>query len=95
MEMVEKRFIVADRWIKDNCMGGLLNIDFNTITDANLCCNLLNQIEKEKRDNGKLATQLLKENEQLKQVANDFAENPTQHNLWKLRTVVLKDSDVE
>ena len=65
--MTEKRFIVADRWIKDNCIGAWLNIDFNTITDANLCCDLLNQIEKEKRDNGKIANKLLEENEQLKE----------------------------
>lgn len=39
--------------------------------------------------------ELQEEHEQLKQVAKDFVENPTQHNLWKLRTVVLKDSDVE
>lgn len=64
--MTEKRFIVNDIWIKDNCMGILLNIDFNTITDANLCCELLNRIEKEKRNNGKLASKLLEENEQLK-----------------------------
>ena len=62
-----KRFTVDDKWIKDNCIGALLNIDFNTITDANLCCDLLNQIEKEKRNNGKLASKLLNENEQLKQ----------------------------
>jgi len=61
-----KRFIVKDIWIKDNCIGTLLNIDFNTITDANLCCGLLNQIEKEKRNNGKLASKLLEKNEQLK-----------------------------
>lgn len=62
-----KRFVVEDIWIKDNCIGALLNIDFNTITDANLCCDLLNRIEKEKRNNGKLASKLLEENEQLKQ----------------------------
>ena len=64
--MTEKRFTVRDKWIKDNCIGRLLNIDFNTITDANLCCDLLNRIEKEKRRYGKLASKLLDENEQLK-----------------------------
>lgn len=34
------------------------------------------------------------ENEQLKKVAEEFVENPTQHNLWKLRTA-LKSGDVE
>lgn len=68
-----KRFIVEDIWIKDNCIGALLNIDFNTITDANLCCDLLNQIEKEKRNNGKLASKLLNENEQLKKaMTNEY-----------------------
>ena len=38
--------------------------------------------------------ELLNENEQLKKVAKEFTQNPTQHNLWKLRTV-LKDSDVK
>lgn len=65
--MTEKRFTASDKWIKDNCIGKLLNIDFNTITDANLCCELLNQIETEKKNNGKLASKLLEENEQLKQ----------------------------
>lgn len=68
-----KRFTVDDRWIKDNCIGALLNIDFNTIADANLCCDLLNQIEKEKRNNGKLASKLLNENEQLKKaMTNEY-----------------------
>lgn len=68
-----KRFTVDDKWIKDNCIGALLNIDFNTITDANLCCDLLNQIEKEKRNNGKLASKLLNENEQLKKaMTNEY-----------------------
>ena len=65
--MTEKRFTVRNNWIKDRYIGKLLNIDFNTITDANLCCDLLNQIEKEKRNNGKFASKLLEENKQLKQ----------------------------
>ncbi len=69
-----KRFTVDDKWIKDNCIGALLNIDFNTIVDANLCCDLLNQIEKEKRNNGKLASKLLNENEQLKLLSNHRGE---------------------
>ena len=32
--------------------------------------------------------QLKKENEQLKQIAEEFIENKTQHNLWKLRTIL-------
>ena len=60
-----KRFTVDDRWIKDNCIGILLNIDFNTITDANLCCDLLNQIEKEKMNNGKLTSKLLEEHRRI------------------------------
>ena len=65
-----KRFIVKDIWIKDNCIGALLNIDFNTINYTNLCCGLLNQIEKEKRNNGKLTSKLLEKNEQLKKENN-------------------------
>lgn len=34
---------------------------------------------------------LLHENEQLKQVVGEFVENQTQHNLWKLRTVLKGD----
>lgn len=64
--MTEKRFSVKNNWITDNYIGKLLNIDFNTITDANLCCGLLNQIEDEKKQNGKIASKFLEENEQLK-----------------------------
>ena len=35
---------------------------------------------------------VLNENGQLKKVAKEFTQNPTQHNLWKLRTV-LNDGD--
>lgn len=34
------------------------------------------------------------ENEQLKKAAKEFTQNKTQHNLWRLRTV-LKDCGVE
>ena len=74
---INKRFTVDDKWIKDNCIGALLNIDFNTITDANLCCDLLNQIEKEKRNNGKLTSKLLNENEQLKSTINTLTHDNT------------------
>lgn len=64
--MVEKRFTPSGRWIKDNYIDKLRNIDFNTITDRNLCCDLLNQLEDEKKMNGKIATKYFEENEQLK-----------------------------
>ena len=64
--MTEKRFTPSGIWIKDNYIDKLLNIDFNTITDRNLCCDLLNQIEDEKKMNGKIATKYFEENEQLK-----------------------------
>ena len=70
--MTEKRFAVRDGWIKDNCIGKLLNLDFNTITDANLCCKLLNQLEYEKKQNGKIASRYIEENEQLKQQVKDM-----------------------
>lgn len=41
-----------------------------------------------------LLNELYEENEELKKVAKEFAENPTQHNLWKLR-YVLKSGDME
>ena len=92
-----KRFIVKDIWIKDNCIGALLNIDFNTITDANLCCGLLNQIEKEKRNNGKLASKLLEKNEQLKNKIDVLEDdNETYHksleklNLYTKRFIPTK-----
>ena len=69
-----KRFSVKDKWITDNCIGKLLNIDFNTITDANLCCGLLNQIEDEKKQNGKIASKFFEENEQLKQENKELKE---------------------
>lgn len=55
--------------------------DNDKIMNSKQVCNKLNELHEE--------------NKQLKQVAKDFVENPTQHNLWKLRTVVLKDSDIE
>ena len=64
--MTEKRFAPSGKWIEDNYIGKLLNIDFNTITDMNLCYNLLNQLEDEKKMNGKIATKYFDENEQLK-----------------------------
>ena len=64
--MAEKRFTQNGRWIKDNYIDKLLNIDFNTITDSILCCELLNQLEDEKKRNGKIATKYLEENNQLK-----------------------------
>ena len=39
---------------------------------------------------------LERENEELKKVAEEFAQKPTQHNLWKLRTVLKElKGDVE
>lgn len=45
--MTEKRYSVENRWVKDNCIDNLLNINFNTITDAMMCCDLLNQLNDE------------------------------------------------
>lgn len=72
--MTEKRFTPSGRWIKDNYIDKLLNIDFNTITDRNLCCDLLNQLEDEKKMNGKIATKYFEENEQLKKELNEFKQ---------------------
>lgn len=38
-----------------------------------------------------LTDKKLTENEQLKQVISEFVENPIEHNLWKLRTVLKGD----
>ena len=70
-----KRFTPSGRWIKDNYIDKLLNIDFNTITDRNLCCDLLNQIEDEKKMNGKIATKYFEENEQLKKELFESEKN--------------------
>lgn len=101
--MTEKRFSVKDKWIKDNCIGKLLNIDFNTITDANLCCELLNQIEDEKKQNGKIASKFLEENEQLKQSIKEvvellseevdvFSEKATEHDIIAYRELNQLDN---
>ena len=58
--MTEKRYTPSGRWIKDNYIDKLLNIDFNTITDRNLCCDLLNQLNDE--------------NEQLKSALKELKE---------------------
>ena len=76
--MAAKRFTIDGNWIKDNWIDKLLNINFNTINDAMLCCDLLNNAEDKKLENGKLATQLLKENEQLKE-ENEFAKLLANH----------------
>ena len=70
-----KRFTVDGNWIKDNWIDKLLNINFNTINDAMLCCDLLNYAEDKKLENGKIATQLLKENEQLKTKNNAYIQD--------------------
>ena len=67
MKMTEKRYVVKGNWIEDRYIGKLLNIDFDTITDAVLCCDLLNDIENKKAEYGKIASKYLEENEQLKQ----------------------------
>ena len=64
--MTEKRYVVKGNWIEDRCIGKLLNIDFNTITDAVLCCDLLNDMENKKETYGKIASEYLEENMQLK-----------------------------
>ena len=48
------------------------------------CASLEEALFKADRERAKLE----KENEQLKQIAEEFIENKTQHNLWKLRTIL-------
>ncbi len=47
--MTEKHYTVTHdgKWIKDNHLDKILNIHFNTITSANLCCGLLNDQSEE------------------------------------------------
>lgn len=65
-KMAEKRYVVKDNWIEDRYIGKLLNIDFNTITDAVLCCDLLNDMENKKMEYVKRSSKYLEENELLK-----------------------------
>ena len=80
MSMTEKRYY---------CNENFVVIDSKTEKSCSYfkCMNLLNEKEKEIKG-------LEEENEQLKEVVREFIQNSTQHNLWKLRTV-LKDSDLE
>ncbi len=98
-----KRFTPSGRWIKCNYIDKLLNIDFNTITDRNLCCDLLNQIEDEKKMNGKIATKYFEGNEQLKK-ENEYLKSlylGTMFNTvksfggdWSKRFEYHKESDI-
>ena len=76
--MTEKRYSVKDKWITDDYTDNLLNIDFNTIADAVLCCSLLNDEENkymELADNlGKAINEknkLRHENKKLKELLYD------------------------
>ena len=66
-----KRFISSGNWIKDNNIDRLLNIDFNTTIDRDMCCKLLNQLEDKKSEYVKISDKYFEENKQLKQ----FKEN--------------------
>ena len=35
-----KKYTLVDKWIRDNDIGKLLSIEFNTISNAKLCCEL-------------------------------------------------------
>ena len=76
--MTGERYVVKGNWIEDRCIGKLLNIDFNTNADAVLCCDLLNNIENKKLENGRIATKLLEENEQLKK-ENELLKQDLEH----------------
>ena len=61
-----KRFISSGNWIKDNNIDRLLNIDFNTIADRNMCCKLLNRLEDKKSEYIERIDEYFEENKQLK-----------------------------
>ena len=82
--MTGERFVVKGNWIEDRCIGKLLNIDFNTNADAVLCCDLLNNIENKKLENGRIATKLLEENEQLKKENKELRQD-NDIKFWKLQ----------
>ena len=69
---------------------GIDDKTFNKTLTFNEVVDILNNFQDLTIDGLKQIKQLKKENEQLKQVAKDFAENPTQHNLWKLRNCCIK-----
>lgn len=62
-----KRFIPSGRWIKDNTINRLLNIDFNTTIDRDMCCKLLNHLEDKKSEYVKILDKYFEENKQLKE----------------------------
>ena len=98
-----KRFISSGNWIKDNNIDRLLNIDFNTTIDRDMCCKLLNQLEDKKSEYVKISDkyfeenkqlkeenkELEKENEQLKQLLDLFASD-----ICKV-TELLDDNNIE
>lgn len=62
-----KRFIPSGRWIKDNNIDRLLNIDFNTTIDRDMCCKLLNHLEDRKSEYVKILDKYFEEYKQLKE----------------------------
>lgn len=67
-----ERFTKAGRWIRDECVNALLNIDFEEDNDRDLCIKLLNQIETEKRDYARLADKFFNEANDLKAILKEI-----------------------
>lgn len=79
-----KRFIPSGRWIKDNYVGTLLNIDFNTTIDRDMCCKFLNRLEDKKSEYGKIADKYFEENKQLKEENKELRQD-NDIKFWKLQ----------
>ena len=85
--MTEKRFLLV-KCVYEN--WGLIDKSLEDIDQL----VLMHTSKSSVRYLVNLLNQLNDENEQLKKVAKEFVQNRTQHNFWKLRTV-LRDSGVE
>ena len=59
--------------------GALLNIEFNTHTDAKLCCEFLNREQKEKTDYAKLADKFFHEKEELEKENHKLKKLESNH----------------
>lgn len=79
-----KRFIPGGRWIKDNNIDRLLNIDFNTTIDRDMCCKFLNRLEDKKSEYGKIADKYFEENKQLKEENKELRQD-NDIKFWKLQ----------
>lgn len=67
-----ERYTKAGRWIRDEYVNALLNIDFEEDNDRDLCLKLLNQIQNDKMDNVRLADKFFNEANDLKAILKEI-----------------------